>query len=124
MQVQGLYLLEVRLNGYDNRDGKCIGCPRKGNTHSCCDDYGSNRDCDRSDRACDSYFIFCLRTFGTQREEYDCQTFYNDTKVTSVNVNDGPLDFTNQTVLGLENPFMLPGLTEDYKVSYFSCQYF
>ena len=67
--VQGLYLLEVRLNGYENRDGKCIDshCRWGGNValHSCCDDLQRFDDCNRPDCACDSYFIFCLRTFGT-----------------------------------------------------------
>ena len=121
--VQGLYLLEVRLNGYENPDGKCIdpNCPLRMNTHSCCDNFGKFGDCNRPDRACDSYFIFCLRTFGTQREilyNY-CQENYNGTRLTSVNVNDGLLNYTNKTVLGLENPFLLPGLTEEYKVSSF-----
>ena len=115
--VQGLYLLEVGLNGYANPDGKCIACPRGMNTNSCCDDFGRFKNCNHPDRACDSYYIFCLRTFGTERERYNCQKNYKGTRVTSINVNDAPLDYTNKTVLGLENPFLLPGLTEDYKVS-------
>ena len=117
--VHGLYLLEVRLNGYENRDGKCIGCPRRMNTDasSCYDDFGRFGDCNHPDRACDSYFIFCLKTFGTWRERYNCQQNYEGTRVISVNVNDALLDYTYKTVLGLENPFLLPGLTEEYKVS-------
>ena len=114
--VQGRYLLEVRLNGYDNREGKCVDCPRDQSTHSCCDDFKRFSNCDR-DRLCDSYFIFCLRPFGSERKTYDCQTFYNDTRMTSVNDDDGPIDFTNEMFLGLENPFLLPGLTEEYGVS-------
>ena len=116
--VQGRHLLEVRLNGYENRDGKCIDCPRdqSDTIHSCCDDFRRFSDCD-GNRQCDSYFIFCLRPFGSRRVIYDCQTFYNDTKMTSVNRDDGPIDFTNEVVLGLENPFLLPGLTEEYEVS-------
>ena len=77
--VQGLYLLEVRLNRYENRDGKCIDCPKasardQGMTmNSCCDDFRRFDDCNHRDRACDSYFIFCLRTIGTLRERYNCQ---------------------------------------------------
>ena len=120
--VQGLYLLEVRLNGYENRDGKCVDsrCQLWNmNMHSCCDDFRKFEDCNLSDCACDSYFIFCLRTFGTVRQEqsYNCQENYQGTIVTSVNVDDGPINFTNKTVLGVENPFLLRGLTEDYNVS-------
>ena len=68
--VQGLYLLEVRLNGYENQDGKCVDSrchqgQNNMNMHSCCDDFRKFEDCNLSDCACDSYFIFCLRTFGT-----------------------------------------------------------
>ena len=119
--VQGLYLLEIRLNGYENRDGKCIdpNCPLRMNTHSCCDDFEAFGDCNLLGRACDSYFIFCLRTFGTEQQIYNCQENYNGTRLTSVNKNDGLLDYTNKRVLGLENPFLLPGLIEKYKVSSF-----
>ena len=129
--VQGRYLLEVRLNGYNNRVGKCVGCPMGQSesrpTRSCCDDHERFSNCDGMNRRCDSYFIFCLRLFGSQRQfpVYDCRTFYNDTKVTSVNRNDAelePMDFTNEIVLGLENPFLLPGLTEEYEVSGLSFQ--
>ena len=64
--VQGLYLLEVRLNGYENQDGKCIGCPWRNGTSSCCDDFGRFDDCNLSYLACDSYFVFCLRTFNSR----------------------------------------------------------
>ena len=117
--VQGRYLLEVRLNGYDNQDNSCIDCQPEGRTlHGCCDDHNRVNDCDRNERRCDSYFIFCLRPFGSRQEKYDCKTLYNDTRMTSVNNNDGPVDFTSSTVLGLENPFLLPGLTEEYEVRY------
>ena len=111
--------MEVRLNGYVNQEGKCIDCPRDqaGTTHSCCDDFSRFSRCD-GNRRCDSYFIFCLRPFGSRRERYDCRTFYNDTKMTSVNDDDvRPIDFTDEMVLDLENPFLLPGLTEEYEVS-------
>ena len=59
----GYDLLEVRRNGshgYENRDGKCIGCPRRMNTDtsSCYDDFGRFGDCNGPDRACDSYSYF------------------------------------------------------------------
>ena len=116
--VQGRYQLEVRLNGYVNQEGKCVDCPRdqSDTTRSCCDDFSRFSNCDRMNRQCDSYFIFCLRPFGSWRQRYDCRNLYNDSKVTSVNRNDGPVDFTNEMVLGIENPFLLPGLTEEYEV--------
>ena len=77
----------VRTNGYENRDGKCIGSPQIGRMHSCCDDFNRDRDCGRFDRACNSYFVFCLRTLRNERGDYDCQGNYRNTIVTSVNVN-------------------------------------
>ena len=115
--VQGLYLLEVTLNGYENRDGRCIDCPQRSIIHSCYDDFGRFDDWNLSYLACDSYFVFCLRIFNTRWGRFNCQENYKGTRVTSANINDAPLDYTNKTVLGLENPFLLPGLTEDYKVS-------
>ena len=79
---------------------------------TCCDANLRDRDCGRFGRACDSYFVFCLRTLRTERGDYDCRGNYRDTIVTSVNSNDGPINFTNKTVLGVENPFIRPGLTD------------
>ena len=122
MLVQGRYVLEVRLNGYDNQENSCVDCQPEGRMRfGCCDDHNRNNGDCSGNRPCDSYFIFCLRPFGSERVTYDCRTLYNDTKVTSVNNNDGPVDFTDEIVLGLENPFLLPGLTEEYEVS--NCSY-
>ena len=119
--VQGQYLLEVRLNGYNNHDNSCVGCPMGNDsqgrvTGSCCDDFNRFNDCDGGGRRCDSYFFFCLRPFGSERLTGGCRG-YTATRVSSVNRDDRLIDFTAERVLGLENPFLLPGLTEEYKVS-------
>ena len=80
-------LATLNTNGYENRDGKCIGCPQIGRTHSCCDNFNRDRDCGHFSRACDGYFVFCLRMLHTEQGDYDCQGNYRNTIVTSVNVN-------------------------------------
>ena len=59
-------LATLNANGYENRDGKCIGSPQIGRAHSCCDDFNRDRDCGCFGDACNSYFVFCLRTLRTE----------------------------------------------------------
>ena len=116
--VQGLYLVEVRLLGYENPTQRCLS--NGGQRLSCCDDFRRQDRCTDGDRECDSYFIYCLRAFQTRdSQEGGCPN--SDRTVTSdVNTDDGMIDFSQSTVLGLNNPFQLQGLTEDYRVSYTS----
>ena len=61
-----------------------------------------------------SYFIYCLRTIGSSGR--NCSYF--GTRMSFANTDDRPIDFTNQrSVLGLDNPFQLQGLTDTYSVS-------
>ena len=117
--VQGLYLVEVRLLGYENPTGKCQDCWKRFNGQwrwRCCDDFERSNQCTDGDRECDSYFIYCLRPFQTRdSREGGCSN--SDKTVTStVNTDDGMIDFSQSEVLGLNNPFQLQGLTEDYEV--------
>ena len=118
--------MEVKMLAYDNPTGGCQGC-LDANTdddngsaqmlmQSCCDalNITSTTQCTDGENRCDSYFTYCLRPYGTL-EESDCSTYENMTS--AVNTDDGPLDFSQSTVLGLPNPLKLPGLKNDYKVS-------
>ena len=121
--VQGFYLVEVRLLGYENPTEKCQGCLRTYNgisTLRCCDDFSRSDQCTDGGRECDSYFIYCLRPLQSQDfQEGGCSN--SDRTVTSaVNVDDEMIDFTQSEILGLNNPFQLQGLTKDYRVSYTS----
>ena len=115
--VEGCYIVEVRLNGYTNPSGKCQDCDW---TSNCCDippeilRININTDDCIGDRRCDSYFNYCLRSFG-DRELYCSASEYRDTS--SANSNDGPLNFSQSRVLGLSNPQVLSGLRSAYKVS-------
>ena len=115
--VQGLYQMEVRLLGYQNPTHTCQDCPVPSDSNGrrrCCD--GSSdvtSECDLDYRPCDSYFKYCLRSFGD--ESASCSN--HQKMISSVNRNDQSIDFSKNIVLGLDNPFRLPGLTDDYTVS-------
>ena len=118
--VEGLYQVEVRLLGYENPTGRCQACQVLLNgIRSCCDDFGKSDGCTDDDRECDSYFTYCLRPFGSQdSQEGGCSNLDNSERMTSnVSSDDGSIDFTQDIVLGLDNPFHLQGLTNDYTVS-------
>ena len=67
--IQGRYLLQVGINGYTNPFGRCQDCPRRSDDRVVMITVPNN--CDRFDHPYDSYFIFCLRTFGTRCERYN-----------------------------------------------------
>ena len=59
--VEGRYIVEVRLFGYQNPTGRCRECDFNSLTTSCCDDCSKASDCSQDGRQSDSYFIYCLR---------------------------------------------------------------
>ena len=111
--VHGRYEVEVRLVSYNNPTGRCPGCRLSGNDEvGCCDTFRVET-CEDSQR-CDSFFVYCLRPLNSTVEG-GCANF--ETKTSNSNLNDGPVDFSRSTVLGLPNPFLLQGLTDAYTVS-------
>ena len=107
--VDGLYQIEVTVFGYDNPTGRCQECLEEG-VRGCCDNFEST-SCSGSS-LCDSFFIYCLRAVGSTGR--GCSYFGN--RISNVNVDDGSLNFSQSTVLGLENPTVLQGLTDTYTV--------
>ena len=101
--MEGRYVVEVRLFGYQNPTGRCEEClnqyPKK-----CCDDFSRDSNCIEDGRECDSYFTYCLRPITTTGR--GCSVY--ETMTSTVNTDDGPLDFSQSTVLGLPNPLQLP----------------
>ena len=84
----------------------------------CCDGCGTTQ-CTEWEQS-DSYFIYCLRPFGDVRQPpegcFRSSQEYRNTS--SVNFNDGlQFDFSQSTVLGLNNPQILSGLEDAYSVS-------
>ena len=115
--VEGRYLVEVRLNGYTNPTGKRRH--KSGTGIRCCDD-NTATVCSSSSLLCDSYFIYCLRLFGDARQPPEgCSNEMIEYRSSSpyYNPNDGHLNFSQSTVLGLDNPQVLPGLRGPYQVS-------
>lgn len=108
--VDGLYQLEVTVFGYSNPTGRCETCIEDDNLRGCCDDFESTR-CSGS-LLCDSFFVYCLRTVGSTGR--GCSYFGN--RISNVNGDDSPLNFSQSIVLGLENPITLRGLTSTYTV--------
>ena len=107
--VDGLYQLEVTVFGYNNPTGRCQDCLEEG-IRGCCDNFEST-SCSGSS-LCDSFFIYCLRTIGSTGR--GCSYFGN--QISDSNMEDAPLNFSQSTVLGLENPIVLQGLTSAYTV--------
>ena len=102
--------MEVELFGYNNPTQTCQDC-RSGGPFAnpgCCDRHDRSI-CDGGDR-CDSYFFYCLRTIGTTGR--NCSYF--GSRVSTANMNDGEINFSQSSVLGLENPLQLQGLTNAY----------
>ena len=114
--VQGDYQVEVRLLGYENPTQTCQECLRNDRQRRCCDSNNlATRGCSDGSR-CDSYFIYCLRAFDDEdSREGGCSD--RERMTSGRNWGDGSIDFTQDTVLGLDNPFYLQGLRSDYMVS-------
>ena len=117
MLVEGHYFVEVRLNGYTNPTGQCQDCDW---TSNCCDvppeilHINITTDDCIGERRCDSYFNYCLRRISDKKPDCSPSERRN---TSSINSNDGPLNFSQSTVLGLSNPQVLSGLRGAYKVS-------
>ena len=112
MVIQGRYVVEVRLNGYNNPTGS-----RRSSGQIRCCDTSDTHDCN-GDKRCDSYFIYCLRPLGEVSLNPRCFSYEVRTR-SSTNVDDAPLNFSQSIVLGLYNPLNLSGWETAYKVSNF-----
>ena len=111
--VEGLYQLEVTVFGYNNPTGRCRECVASNNVLSgCCDAFRQISNC-IGNFSCDSFFVYCLRQ-PIGRIGRDC-SYFGD-QMSDSNRDDGRLDFSQSPLLGLENPIVLQGLTNSYKV--------
>ena len=108
-------MVEVSFYGYDNPTGRCVDCPipMRKSTASCCDNFSMTTCSGRA--RCDSYFYFCLRSLGDRTTSNGCSYFGSITS--RANYNDAPLDVNEiGSVLGIQNPLQLSGLTENFRV--------
>ena len=107
MFVAGDYVLEVNVLSYSNPTN------RRASSGGCCDGTGN---CNTGGHRCDTYFRFCLRPVYTHSTSRECET----TALTSSHVqDDGFIDFTQPTFLGLDNPLLLSGLITAWQVKLF-----
>ena len=114
--VEGRYFLEVSVHGYSNPTGRCRGCSLNGESERGCCDRFLTTVC-RGDLLCDSFFTYCIGN-----GDRGCLDPLQQ-RMSAVNVNDGPVNFSQSTVLGLENPLILQGLTYAYHVCVNSITY-
>ena len=85
----------------------------RGSNCSCCD--GSRDGSGNCSDGCDSSFVYCLREVDTL-DGHGCP--YGGTILIShPNYDDRPTDFSQNTVLGLDNPLVFQGLSDTWKVS-------
>ena len=115
--VEGLYVLQLQLLGYDNPTQERLFCnddvcSSDLDLGQCCDGSGT---CTNGGRRCDTFFIFCLRPLGTL--VFGCGFSSAIVIQSDVNENDAVINFSQSTILGLSNPINFPGLTNDWNVS-------
>ena len=106
--MSGEYTVEIRLRNYTNPSDRLAN-------GECCDLNITLGDGSCSLSGCDSYFHYCLRALGSTGS--GCTAAGR--RVSAVNYNNAPLNFSKPRVLGLPNPLPLrvPGLTGEWNVS-------
>jgi hypothetical protein len=112
--VQGAYTVSVRVHSYET-DSKCPTC-FSFQQPGCCDDFLNTRTCTGTDR-CDNTFFYCLRPKGTVEpmntaSSERCGADDRLGKLSGINIDSAPLNFSQDHVLGLPNPIPLRGSVE------------
>ena len=112
----------MQLNDYSNPNQlRIVFCPPLQGGSVCnyvCCDSGPGA-CTSGGRRCDTFFIFCLRPLRAG-SGLGCNS--GTVLQSRVNVNDATIDFSQSSFLGLNNPFTLPGLTNNWNVSCSDCK--
>ena len=116
--VGGLYIVQTHTHDYDNpTQRRLLTCSNNQcfAAAGCCDTGEGN--CTSGERRCDTFFIFCLRPLRTIIPGLGCGSNTGSVIQSDVNMNDTAIDFSRSSFLGLNNPFTLPGLTNNWNVS-------
>ena len=103
------YKIAVMISSYTNPVQARILCSSCMDI-VCCDGHDSLGGCLR----CDSFFTYCLRNVDTRTD--DCPED-GTIMMSDVNPNDASIDFSQNTVLGLNNPIVFQGLNDTWNVS-------
>ena len=117
MQLTGLpqYEIVVMIGGYTNPYHGRQSCSNSACLRVCCDGHDGSGNCHR----CDSFFIYCLRNFDTLTA--DCPEGGTVMR-SNVNPDDASIDFSQNTVLGLDNPLVFQGINHTWNVSIIPCR--
>ena len=110
--VHGDYVTMVRVGGYDNPTNRGV---TRGPSLCCDGNPTSNGSCSEAPRPCDNRFTFCLKSFdNTDDGTSTCMSPVLTS--TQTNIDGAPIDFTQPTWLGLDNPLMLSGISTAWEV--------
>ena len=90
----------------------------RGSNCSCCD--GSRDGSGNCTGGCDTSFVYCLRKVDTL-DGSGCPGGVPILR-SSTNYDDTFIDFSQNTVLGLKNPLVFQGLSDNWKVSITPCR--
>ncbi len=101
--IWGDYIILVQSHEFSNPSNRCVQC-----LLGCCDQF-IETVCTGTAR-CDNFFSYCLQPIGSN-------TICVPQAVSSTVFDDGPIDFTQATVLGLSNPLPLSGVSERWEVN-------
>lgn len=112
---RGDFNVFVHVHSYSNAMSHCSTCRESVNDAlGCCDQIRNKGQCVGNER-CDTSFSFCLRSVAFDRTVSTC---FTDPLHSNVNQNDGPLDFSATTFLGLSNPIAVGGFSTSWQVLY------
>lgn len=124
VDAQSGYNVKLRLSNYSNpRQLRpfCGGGTCYSNLYYCCDGgTGIGVSCptegaDLLENRCDTFFVYCLRNTNTTIGA-GCSNS-EERLLSNVSQNDASLNFSQSTVLGLENPLTFQGLTNYWNVN-------
>ena len=76
----------------------------------CCDNHLVMISYCSGSQRCDSFFVYCLSD-----QRGGC--VFDTERTSEANSNDRPLNFSQNSVLGLENPIVVSGTMDSYTVS-------
>ena len=117
IQLTGLpqYEIAVTIGGYTNPRHSRQSCSSSVCFRACCDGHDGSGGCHR----CDSFFTYCLKDIDTLTP--GCPEG-GTIMMSDVNPNDASIDFSQNTVLGLDNPLVFQGINHTWNVSINPCR--
>lgn len=110
--------MRVKVHSYDNPTNQCSGSncnftSANPEDFKCCDTRNTT-NCTGGMR-CDNMFTYCLQPLKMQPVINGCND--SDVMTSTPNWNGSAINFTQDMVLGLDNPFFLEGLAMEWMVS-------